>query len=300
MRPSQIIPRLVLPALLAFPAVAWAQGMENVTITTTDLGHGVAMLAGRGGNMGVGYGDQGVFLIDDEFAPLTEKILAAIHALSDKPVRFVINTHWHGDHTGGNENLEKTGAIIVSQENVRRRLGSDQVSGMSGKAIPPSSEAALPVVTFADSVTFHWNGEEIRVFHVEHAHTDGDAVIQFVHANVIHIGDILFNGGYPLIDLPAGGSVKGMIAAADRILALAGPDTKIIPGHGPLADRAALLAYRNMLAGVVSTIEPAVTAGKTLDEVKAMKPTAAYDDPWGKPFLEPDQFVEIVYKDLSR
>ena len=179
-------------------------------------------------------GKSGTYLIDDQYAPLSDKILAAIKAITPDPVRFVVNTHWHGDHTGGNENMGKAGALLVAHENVRRRMSTEQFMAAMGRKIPPSPEEALPVVTFTDAMTFHWNGDEIRVYHVPPAHTDGDSIVHFVKADVVHMGDIFFNGGYPFIDTSSGGRVDGVIEAADRVLAGIGEKTRIIPGHGPL------------------------------------------------------------------
>jgi cyclase len=298
--PSYLSVFLCLSLVSVVSRAARAQDSTTVTIVDTDLGNGIHMLAGQGGNLGVSVGPDGVLLIDDEFAPLTEKITAAIRKLSPEPVRFVINTHFHGDHTGGNENFGQAGAIIVAQDNVRLRMSTEQFNQVFNRRTPPSPEKALPVVTFNDAVTFHWNGEEIYVFHVLNAHTDGDAIIQFKKANVVHTGDVLFNGRYPIIDVDGGGSVKGMIAAADRILSMIDDHTQLINGHGPVADKKALQSYRDMLADISGKISAMLAKGKTLDEIKAAKPTAAYDAVWGQGFMKPDLFVEILVRDLSR
>jgi glyoxylase-like metal-dependent hydrolase (beta-lactamase superfamily II) len=257
------------------------------------------MLKGAGGNLGVLAGKDGVFLIDSQFAELSDKIKAAIAKISPAPVRFVVNTHWHGDHTGGNENFEKSGSIIVAQDNVRVRMSTAQFDTMFNDTTLASPEDAWPVVTFTDAVTFHWDGQDVWVFHVPNAHTDGDAVIQFKQANVVHTGDVLFNGNYPFIDISTGGSVKGTIAAADRILKAVDDNTKIIPGHGPLANKKDLQAYRDMLADISGKVEAMLAKGKTPDQIKAAKPSAAYDAKWGNGFLKPDMFVDIMIKDLS-
>ncbi|HET9233989.1 MAG TPA: MBL fold metallo-hydrolase [Candidatus Eisenbacteria bacterium] len=289
---------------LAFGAVvasaALAQDFDKVTIEDTDLGGGIHMLTGQGGNLGLSVGTDGVFLIDDQYAPLSEKIAAAIKKLTPEPVQFIINTHWHGDHTGGNENFGKAGAIIVAHDNVRVRMSNEQFNKAFDRKTPPSPAGALPVVTFAEGVTFHWNGEEMSVFHVQNAHTDGDAVIHFKNANVVHTGDVFFNGRYPFIDVDSGGSVKGVIAAADRILGMIDERTKVIPGHGPLGDKKALQTYRDMLADVSGKVESMLASGKTAEEIKASKPGQAYDASWGTGWMKPDTFLDVVIRDLSR
>ncbi len=276
-----------------------AQPPPEVEIKTIEVAGGVYMLEGRGGNIGLSVGADGAFMIDDKFAPLTEKILAAVAALTDQPVRFVVNTHWHGDHTGGNENLANGGVIIVAHENVRAKMSKDNFLAAFNHTVPASPEAALPVVTFSDAMNFHWNGDDIHVFHVEPAHTDGDAIIHFRRANVFHMGDTYFNGMYPFIDVSTGGSIDGMIAAADRVLAKANADTRIIPGHGPLSGVDELRASRDMLAAVRDTVASLVSAGKTRDEVIAAGPTGVFDDAWGGGFMQPDHWVGIVYDGMT-
>jgi glyoxylase-like metal-dependent hydrolase (beta-lactamase superfamily II) len=271
-----------------------AAQMENVVIETTDLGGGIHMLKGRGGNIGVCVGDDGVFAIDDQMAPLTDKILAAISKLSPKPIEFLVNTHYHGDHTGGNENMGKAGVLLIAHENVRERLRTG-----SGRT-PAASPEALPVVVFTDAVTFHWNDEEIHVFHVSKAHTDGDAIIHFKNANVIHMGDTFFNGSYPFIDTDGGGSVKGLLAAIDHALPLSDANTKVIPGHGTLSDREGLRFYRDMLGTIAQRIKAAIEEGKSLEEVKAANPSGDWDEDWGNAFISPEALVETIYQDLSR
>ena len=271
------------------------QDFSRVEIKTEKLADGTFMLEGSGGNIGVSSGSDGVFLIDDQYAPLTDKILAAVRRITREPVRFVVNTHWHGDHTGGNENLGKAGVLIVAHDNVRRRMGTEQFIQAFNMKTPPSPKAALPIITFAAEVTFHLNGDEIRAFHVSPAHTDGDAIVHFRRANVLHMGDLFFNGGYPFIDLSSGGSVEGVIAAADRALEIVDSRTRIIPGHGPAGDGAALRAYRNMLVTVRDRVKPMVSAGRTLAQVKAAAPTKDLDQQWGQGFMNGEQFTEIVF-----
>lgn len=289
-----------IAALAATPAAVAAQNFDTVQVRAVKAGEGVYMLTGLGGNIGASVGADGVILVDDQFAPLTDKIRAAVAAISNGPIRFVLNTHWHFDHTGGNENLGKAGVLIVAHDNVRRRMSVGQFIEALGRQEPPSPQAALPVVTFTDAVTLYLNGDSINAFHVAPAHTDGDAIVWFRRANVVHMGDTFFNGRFPFVDLSSGGSVNGVIAAADRVLAIADANTRIIPGHGPLGDRAALQAYRTMLVTVRDRIKQAVAAGRTLAQVQAAKPTAEFDAAWGTGRITPTLFVELLYQDLSR
>jgi len=276
------------------------QNFDKVEIKTQKLTDSVYMLIGAGGNMGLSVGPDGVFLIDDQFAPLTPKIEAAIKALTPKPVTFVINTHWHSDHTGGNVNLGKAGALIVAQDNVRKRLSSDQFIELLGAKEKPMAKEGLPVITFSQSVNFHLNGDDIAVFHVPNAHTDGDAIIHFRKANIVHMGDVFFNGFYPFIDFSSGGTPDGFIAAVERVIAITDAQTKIIPGHGPLAGKAELVIYRDMLVGTIGKIKALVKQGKTLEEIVAAKPTADFDERWGKGFIPPARYIEMVMKGLPK
>ena len=276
------------------------QDYSKVTIKTISVAPGVHMLMGAGGNIGVSSGEDGVFLIDDQYAPLTKKILTAVKKISDKPIRFLLNTHWHFDHTGGNENLGNAGITIVAHDNVRKTMSVDQMLKAFNMKVPASAKAALPVITFNDTATFHMNGETIHVRHLPPAHTDGDSFVHFKTANVIHTGDIYFNGLYPFIDIDHGGSIDGMINAAGEIVKVAGRNTKIIPGHGPLSDKAQLAAYRNMLIKVRDRLRVAVKNNRTLEQVIAAKPTKDLDAKWGKGFLKPAFFVKIVYSGMAR
>jgi cyclase len=270
-----------------------------VQIRTTKLTDSVYMLEGEGGNIGVLAGADGVLLVDDQFGPLTERILAAIRAFCDKPVRFVVNTHWHYDHTSGNENFAQAGAVIVAHENVRRRLSVVQPIEFFNKPYGPMPPAGLPALTFIETVTFQLNGDETTAFHVPDAHTDGDAIVHFTKANVVHMGDVYFAGIYPFIDYGTGGTAKGYIAALDRVLAIADDDTKIIPGHGPLSNKKELMAYRTMVATIAQRVEDMMKSGRTLQEIIAAEPTRDFDAVWGKGFLKPGQFVEVVYRSLA-
>jgi cyclase len=290
---------LALGALLAAPALAQQQDFSKVEVKAEKLSATTYMLTGAGGNLGLSVGADAVFLVDDQFAPLTTRIEAAIHKLTTMPIRFVINTHWHFDHTGGNENLGKAGALIVAHENVRKRMSTEQFIEFLDLKVKVEPRAALPVVTFTRDLTFHLNGDEIHVYHVSHAHTDGDAIVHFRTSDVLHMGDVFFNQRYPFIDTSSGGTIDGVIAAVDRGLGLAGETTKIIPGHGPLASKADLKAYRDMLATVSGRIKAGKQAGRSLEEVAAAKPTAEFDALWGKG-LPPHRFVEMIWKNLPK
>lgn len=298
--PALLVLLPLLPLLvMAAPAAAQERDFSDVEVVTHLVGEGVWMLVGAGGNVGVSAGEDGIFLIDDQFAPLTEKIRAAVAKINDRPIRFVLNTHWHGDHTGGNENLGEAGALIVAHENVRERMSVEQFLERFDRKVPPSPDAALPVVTYADGVTFHLNGDAIHAFHVPPAHTDGDSFVHFRKANVIHMGDVFFQGGYPFVDLGSGGSAPGVLAAVERALELADDETKIIPGHGEMSDRAGLVAYRDMLKTAIGRVEEMAAAGKSLEEVQAAKPTQDLDERWGGGFIGADDFVESIYQSLK-
>jgi glyoxylase-like metal-dependent hydrolase (beta-lactamase superfamily II) len=280
-------------------AVAAQQDFSKVEIKTIDLGSGLAMLQGAGGNIGVSTGPDGVFLIDDQFAPLTEKIRAAIRELSKEPIRFVLNTHWHGDHTGGNENLGEAGVLILAHHRVRERLSTEQFQAIRNRTIPASPKVAWPVVTFEDGVTLHLNGQTIEVTHVDPAHTDGDSIVYFSEADLLHMGDIYFSGMYPFIDTSSGGRIDGMIAAADRALAIAGPKTRIIPGHGPLSNREDLSQTREMLISVRDRVRNFMNEGLDRDQVIARQPSKDFDGEYGGGFMKPDVFVGIVFDSLK-
>jgi glyoxylase-like metal-dependent hydrolase (beta-lactamase superfamily II) len=287
----------MLLLFLALPAPLF--GQDEVVIKTIPVADGIYMMTGKGGNMGLFIGEDGTFLIDDQFAPLTEKHLAAIKEAGGDVPRFLINTHYHGDHTGGNENLGTSGTLIFSHDNVRRNLTMETIVKAFNMTTPPQPKEALPVVTFSQDITFHLNDETVQAFHVPNAHTDGDSVIHFIDANVIHTGDTLFNGFYPFIDVDNGGTVKGMIAAVDRMLALADDKTKIIPGHGPLAGKADAKAFRDMLQTAYEKLSALKKQGKTAEEAVAAKPLADLEGKWGKGMFTGDKWVGIVYGGLE-
>jgi len=293
--------RLMMAAAAAATAMAAGpvqaqDDMADVEIGVTDLGDGLYLLTGRGGNMGLSVGEDATFLIDDQFAPLTPKIRAAIAELTDQPVKFVFNTHWHFDHVGGNENFGETGSVIVAHDNVRERMSKDQFLEAFNREVPASPPEALPVVTFNDRVTFHLNGETIRAFHTPHAHTDGDSIIHFDGANVFHMGDTFFHKTYPFIDGSSGGSVDGVIEAVNSVLAMTDVDSVIIPGHGPIATRDDLRAYRDMLATVRDSINAMIADGMSLEQVQAARPTADFDAVHNEMgMFEPAQWVGLIY-----
>ena len=296
--------RLAVPLALSLVAVSARAQMGDptkVTLKTTPVTAGISMIEGAngfaGGNVAASVGDDGLFIIDDEIEPMTAKLKVALAALSKKPVRFVVNTHWHMDHTGNNPAMAAAGAVIIAQENVRKRLSVDNVLHMMGHemAVKAQPAAALPVVTFTDDVTLHLNGDEVHVIHVPPAHTDGDSIVHFKKANVIHTGDTV-TAGYPIVDVDSGGQFEGFITAADRILALCDDNTKIIPGHGPVMTKADLVARRQMLIEVRDRIGKLIAAKKTVDEIKAAKPLADLDAKWGQGFVNADFVIEVVVK----
>jgi glyoxylase-like metal-dependent hydrolase (beta-lactamase superfamily II) len=289
----------VFLALPGAPAALAQPNLDEVEITVVPVAEGVWMLQGAGGNIGVSAGEDGVFLVDDQYAPLTPKILAAIKTFSERPVRFVVNTHWHGDHTGGNENLGKGGAVIVAHHTVRKRLEAGGFMEIFKREVAPAPVAALPVVTFGEDLSFHVNGLEIAALHVAPAHTDGDAVVFFRGANVVHLGDIYFNKRYPNIDWGSGGHIDGVIAAVDLVLPMIDDQTKVIPGHGPLSNKAELKEYREMLATVSARIKKLIKQRKDLPTIRAAKPTAEFDAAWAGT-RNPDEWVEMVYRGLVR
>ena len=289
-----------LSILISSGAQSQEDRYAGVEIKTHQVAPGIYMLVGEGGNIGVSAGADGVFMIDDQFAPLTDRITAAVAALSDQPIRFLVNTHWHYDHTGGNENLGNQGVLIVAHDNVYERMSKDTEIAAFNNVVPAAPEAALPVITFNDNVTFRLNGEEIRAVHYRHSHTDGDSVIHFVNANVIHTGDIWFNGFYPFIDVSSGGSIDGVISSIRTLINLADDDTRIIPGHGPLGDKQGMQDYLEMLEAVRDRMNKLIAEGKSLEQIMELGPNADYDAAMGKGFINPEQFLRVLYSDLTR
>ena len=287
----------LLAALAAAPAAAQTD-FSKIEIKTVDVAPGLFMLQGAGGNIGLSVGADGAFVIDDQFAPLAPKIAAAIAAKTSEPIAFVLNTHWHGDHTGGNEAMSGLGARIVAHDNVRARLKTGLVRAGGGET-PPAPAGALPVVTFDRTITFHWNGQEIHAFHPDRAHTDGDAIVHFRTANVMHMGDVFFNGSYPYVDLESGGDLDGYIAAHEAALAVADDATKIIPGHGPLASKADLARTQAMLKDVRARIAALIARGLDEDAVVAADPLADLNPVWGGGFINGERMVRTAYRSLA-
>jgi cyclase len=289
----------VVLGLLGVNSAAFSQDFEKVQIETVKVAPNLYMLSGAGGNIGVYTGENGTLLVDSQFSQLADKIKAAIAKIDGGPVRLLVNTHWHYDHVYGNEPFGKAGAVIIAHENTRRRMTAEQTFPEFNFKQLRAAPAALPMVTFADSLTLHFNGDDIEVRHIEKAHSDADVLVFFRKANVVHAGDLYMSTGYPFIDVTHGGSVDGVIAAAGEILGLADAETRVIPGHGSVSGRDGVEAFRDMLVTVRDRVARQIGEGKTVEEVVASKPTADLDKDWSH-VLEPDMFVKIVYADLSK
>jgi glyoxylase-like metal-dependent hydrolase (beta-lactamase superfamily II) len=271
----------------------WSQ----IELKVDKLGGNVSVVYGEGGNIGILAGDDGALVVDSQFAALSHKLKAAVDKLAPKGMRALVNTHWHFDHTGGNAAIGEHGVTILAHDNVRPRMEK----GANGRfgVIPPAKHEALPIVTYSDGVTLHLNGEEVHVFHVQPAHTDGDSIVQFKHANVIHMGDCWMTISYPFVDTASGGRFSGYIDAADKVLALADDNTKIIPGHGPASDKKGLQAWRDMLAAILAKVKEQAAAGKSLADIQAMGLTKEWDARWGQAFIKPDVVVAEAYEDAK-
>lgn len=286
---------LAAAAAAPIPAMAQQQNFSKVEITTTKLSDTLYMLMGSGGNIGLSAGADGVYLIDDQYAPLSAKIIAAVKAISDKPIRYVINTHWHGDHTGGNENFNQSGAVIIAHDNVRARMAKGQEIATFKMTVPPAAAAALPVITYSDKATLYLNGQTAKIFHMAPGHTDGDSIIYWPESNVLHMGDDFANGLFPFIDLSSGGKLNGIIKATQTGLALSDDKTKIIPGHGPLGSKADMQGFHDMLTGVQRKVLAAKAAGSTAEAWAASNPLADLDVAWGQGFIKTDMFTRMVF-----
>ena len=289
--------------IMLVSAVSFAQDdVSQIEITSQQVADGVYVLnTVTGGNIGLSVGDQGIFMVDTgQDAKLMEKIMAEIMKISPQPVRFALNTHWHFDHVAGNEYLGKKGVTLMSHENVWKRLTTEQKLTAFNMTIPPAAKEGQPVQTFSDAMTMHLNGDDIVISHPGAAHTDGDVVVYWQKANVLQTGDIYFEGLYPFIDVEHGGSINFMIDVATKVMATINDTTKIIPGHGPVSDKAKMQVYVAMLTGIRDNVRALIAEGKTMEDIVAAKPTQQFDDVWGKGFLTPDQFTQLVYSDLIR
>src|SRR5947209_4670240 len=288
---------VVCVTILAVLPLAAQQDLSKVEIKVQKVSGTVYMLVGAGGNIGASVGEDGIVVVDNEYLPLAEKIEAALKGLTDKPVKFVLNTHWHGDHTGGNPYFGEK-APIIAQENVRKRLASGGKTRFG--ETKPAPKVALPVITFDEDVSVHLNGEDIRAIHIANGHTDGDSVIFFPQSKVVHMGDDFFNGGmFPFIDLDSGGSVQGMIAGGEKVLAEAPDDVKIIPGHGPLGTKDDLRKFVTMLKETSAAVQAGIKKKKTLAQLKQEKVLAQWDS-YGQGFIKTDVFIEILYDSLTK
>ncbi len=298
MRARLLVP--LLAALLLAAAVATAQEWEKYQFRATPLAENLTALRGAGGNLVACHGPDGLLVVDTDYEPMAAKLLAALDSLHAGSARAAVLTHWHFDHVGGNAALAAAGFALVGHENVRARMEKGQTIAIIDETIAPAPPAALPGVTFSDRLTLRLNGETIEVLHYPHAHTDGDAVVRFVVANVVHTGDLWFHGGYPFIDVSSDGGIDGLIAALEQVLALCDDATRIVPGHGPPGVRSDLAAHLAMLKEARALVAKEKEAGKDLAATIAAKPTATLDETWGKRIFPPDQFVEMVYRTLGR
>jgi cyclase len=295
---------LLIAAAMFTATFAFSQGQDfsKVQIKVTKVSGNVYMLEGSGGNIGASVGEDGIVIVDDQYAPLADKIRAALQGIgvTDKPVRFVINTHYHGDHSGGNLPFSKT-STIIAQDNVRLRLEKGGRSGRGGadsRDVPPVSGGALPIITFGQDLTVHLNGEDIRALHFPSGHTDGDSIIFFPKANVVHMGDDFVRYGFPFIDIDSGGSIQGMIAAIEKVIPQLPPDVKVIPGHGGLSTLDDVRAYLVMLKGTTAAVQKALDAGKTLEQMKQEK----IFEPWSSfsaSLINQNTFIETIYNSLT-
>ena len=290
---------LLLIAILFASINSLSAKDKPVEFTTFQLSDTVYMLKGRGGNVGISTGDDGLYIIDDQIRPVTTGLLQAIRKISDKPIRIVLNTHYHADHVGGNETIGDAGAVIISHDNIRKRMTTEQVSIFMKNTTPPYAKDALPIVTFNDRLSLHMNGETATAYYVANGHTDGDSIIHFPVSNVIHMGDMFFNGLYPYVDLDAGGSMQGLVAAADLALSMADESTRIIPGHGPLGMTEDLKNYRDYLIKAGANVQELIDKDMDLQQIIAAEPTKEWDEELGKTWITPPQFVTFIYNSLK-
>ena len=260
---------------------------------------GLHVLSGQGGNVAAWTGPDGIVLVDDSVSQAAPQLVEAVEKIAPGSIRFVVITHWHPDHTGGNEAMGKAGAVLIAQDSARSRMSEAQFVEAYDLKVPPAPKAALPIVTFADSLSLHLNGDDLEAIHVGNAHTDGDTIVWWDKANAVHLGDLFYAGGYPFIDLGSGGSLAGVVAAIEQVLARADAKTVVIPGHGPVSNRAELAAYRDMLVAVGRRVRQLVEDGTSEEQILASHPTAEFDERYGKGAVDPDRFVRILYADFS-
>jgi glyoxylase-like metal-dependent hydrolase (beta-lactamase superfamily II) len=294
---AQTVAAPVTPAAPAAPATTAPAPKPEFRIH--QVRPGINVLLSASGNITVWSGPDGIVLVDDGYAAQAPQLLEAVARLSRAPLRFVIDTHWHPDHTGGNEALAKAGAVVIAQVATRERLAQQQVDEEYDVKVPPAPPIALPVITFADALNLHLNGDQLTAVHISGAHSDSDVILRWQGANVVQVGDIFYNGGYPYIDTPHGGSLAGVVAALEGTLARSDAQTVVIPGHGPVAKRADLAAYRDMLVAIGRKVREDVEAGKSIDEVLATHPTADFDERYGKGGMNPERFIRLLYRDLG-
>ena len=290
---------LALVITVLFATTSTPAQERKIEYIPTKLSDSLTMLKGQGGNIVISAGEDGVYVIDDQLKPLTDQFLVAVREISSQPIRFVINTHFHPDHVGGNEAIGKGGAVIIAHDNIRKRMSTEQVNLFFPRTTPAWPKDALPLVTFNDQVTLHFNGETAEVHHVPHGHTDGDSIVHFPASDVIHMGDLYFNGLYPYIDLDAGGNIEGMIAGVQLGVSIAGEDTQIIPGHGPLSNKANLAEYLDFLVTARNNVQKLIDQGKSLEETVAARPTAQWDATLGAVWITPEQLVIFIYNSLK-
>lgn len=286
----------LLAVFAVLPTTASSQGFDDVEIRAEQITESIYMLQGAGGNIGLSIGDDGAFMVDDQYAPLSGRIQAAVAELTDEDVEFVINTHWHYDHSDGNENFGRAGALIIAHENSRRRMMTDQYVTVGDRQQEAYELEGLPKISFQQTMSMHLNGEDVDIFHVSHAHTNGDAVVYFRDSDVIHTGDVFVRYGIPFIDKPNGGSLQGMIAAIYRIAGLIGDDTVVIPGHGQLSTRAEVLEYGQMLTTIRDRIQAGIDDGDSLDEIVASEPLRGFPEP----NVGTERFIQWSYETLTQ
>ncbi|MEO1411117.1 MAG: MBL fold metallo-hydrolase [Bacteroidota bacterium] len=296
MKPPYLFSLFVLLGLVPLTA----QDFSTTVIIPERINDRLYKLEGAGGNIGVLLGEDGVLLIDTQYGPLGDKIKTVIQELGGDQPQYVVNTHWHGDHTGGNEYFNTAGALLIAHENVYLRKRTDQLMRAFGRSVPAAPRAAWPELTFSENMNLHLNGEDILLLHVHDAHTDGDVHVYFTQSNVLHMGDTYFQATFPFIDISSGGTLDGMIESANQALFLVDDETVIIPGHGALSNRSELIDYRDMLQTISTRVKQSLAAGLSLEELKAAKLTAEFEERWGQGWMKADRFIEIVHGDLSR